>query len=72
MTEWVEAFNRETDEGRSMGKYSGLLETAVQKLIGKKQEAGIASLFSKGGTSLQGELFDGLEDFELVSFLVVK
>lgn len=72
LTEWVEEFNRETKDGRSMSKYSGLLETAVQKLIGKKQDEGIASLFSKGGTTLPGELFDGLEDFELVSFLVVK
>ena len=44
----------------------------IDNLIGKKQEAGIASLFSKGGGIVSDETFDGIEDFELVSFLVIK
>ena len=55
-----------------MGIYSDLLENAIDNLIGKKQEAGIASLFSKGGGIVSDETFDGIEDFELVSFLVIK
>ena len=43
-----------------------------ENLIGKKQEIGVASLFSKGGTTMQKELFDGIEDFELITFLVLK
>lgn len=70
--ELVKEFNKETTEGSKMGHYSTLLESAIENLIGKKQEVGVASLFSKGGTIMQKNFFDGLEDFELVSFLVLK
>jgi len=72
LAELVAEFNRETDDGHNMSRYSTLLETAVQNLTQKKQEVGVASLFSKGGTTMQKELFDGIEDFELVTFLVIK
>lgn len=72
LSELVAEFNRKTSDGRNMSHYSGLLENAIQNLIGKKQEIGVASLFSKGGTTMQKEFFDGMEDFELVSFLVLK
>lgn len=55
-----------------MKKYSDLLETAIQELIGRKQEVGIASLFSRGGTTMQTSFFDGVEDFELITFLVLR
>lgn len=68
----VEQFNVETENGMKMGKYSDLLAQAIENLIGKKQEVGVASLFSKGGTTLQINYYDGIEDFELVTFLVLK
>jgi hypothetical protein len=68
----VAQFDRETDNGRSMKSYSALLETAVSILEQKKQETGIKSLFSKGGTRLQKSGYAGSEDFELVSFLVLR
>jgi len=55
-----------------MAHYSDLLECAVQNLIGKKQEIGVASLFSRGGTTLDASFCDGMEDFELITFLVLK
>ncbi len=33
---------------------------------------GVESLFSRGGTTLDVDRFKGLEDFELISFLVIK
>ena len=54
-------FNEETDSCRDMAKYSDLLEQAIQNMIGKKQEIGVASLFSKGGTTMQKEFYDGIE-----------
>lgn len=72
LKELVNEFNTKTDEGRKMQHYSKLLEIAIENLIGKKQEIGVASLFSKGGTTMQKSLFDGIEDFELVSFLILK
>ena len=68
----VAEFNTQTDDGRKMGPYSELLGNAIENLIGKKQDIGVASLFSKGGTTMQKEFFDGMEDFELVTFLVLK
>lgn len=70
--ELADEFNRVTEDGKNMGVYSDLLENAIDNLIGKKQEAGIASLFSKGGGIVSDETFDGIEDFELVSFLILK
>lgn len=68
----VEIFNEETKDGKDMSKYSQLLEDSINNIIGKKEEKGVASLFSKGGTTLQKSLFNGIEDFELISFLIVK
>ncbi len=70
--ELVNEFNIQTEDGRRMQHYSNLLETAIENLIGKKQEIGVSSLFSKGGTTMQKSFFDGIEDFELVSFIVLK
>ena len=72
MSDLVNAFNEETKDGRDMKQYSDLLEAAIQELIGKKQEVGVSSLFRKGGTTLQMGFYDGIEDFELISFLVMK
>ncbi|MEA1960693.1 MAG: helicase-related protein [Bacillota bacterium] len=68
----VKAFNMETNDGRNMKQYSDLLEAAIENIMGKKEELGVASLFSKGGTTLQKSLFSGIEEFEMVSFLIVK
>jgi len=70
--ELVDEFNTETKDGRNMDHYSDLLEKSIQNLIGKKQEIGLASLFSKGGTIIPKANIDGMEDFELVTFLVLK
>ncbi|HZK62125.1 MAG TPA: hypothetical protein VFC41_08600, partial [Anaerovoracaceae bacterium] len=72
LVDLVTGYNEETEDGRNMGKYSTLLEIAIKNLIGKKQEVGVAGLFSKGGGILQTTFFDGIEDFELVTFLVLK
>jgi len=74
LAELAAIFNQETDDGRKMKPYSNLLETAIQNLAGKVEEAGVASLFSKGGTTLSKQDVGGLEDFdfELISFLVIK
>lgn len=72
LKELVDEFNKETNDGRNMKHYSDLLEASIENLIGKKQDIGVASLFSKGGTTMQRSLFDGIEDFELITFLVLK
>lgn len=68
----VEEFNKETDDGRKMKSYSDLLGNAIENLIGRQEDLGLASLFSKGGTSMQKNGLEGVEDFELITFLVIK
>ncbi len=65
-------FNEETDDGRDMKKVSQLLSDAINSIIDVKEESDIDSLFSAGGTSALMNEVSGLDDFELICFLVVK
>jgi len=64
-------FNKETKDGRNMSKVSGLLQDAIGSIIDAKEED-IDSFFSSGETTFQSGGFSGLEDFELICFMVVK
>ena len=65
-------FNAETDDGRNMAELSELLSEAINSIIDTKEESDIDSLFSAGGTSALMSDISGLDDFELICFLVVK
>ena len=65
-------FNTETRDGRDMKKYSDLLGQAIASIIEVKEESDIDSLFSPGGTTLGLSQITGLDDFELICFLVVR
>lgn len=65
-------FNDETDDGRNMTEISELLNDAIISIIDTKEESDIDSLFSGGGTSALMSNISGLDDFELICFLVVK
>ncbi|OEU64074.1 MAG: hypothetical protein BBJ57_09950 [Desulfobacterales bacterium PC51MH44] len=66
------AFNRETHEGRKMRTYSQLLEQAIHSMINLKEDKDVDSLFSSGGTTALVNTISGLDDFELIAFLVVR
>ncbi|MCI1823137.1 MAG: SNF2-related protein [Megasphaera sp.] len=68
----VKSFNEQTCNGSQMQAYSNLLEQAISTIVGKKEEIGIASLFHKGGTTLLDDTDNNTEDFELVTFLILK
>ena len=70
--EVYERFNRETDDGRNMADMSELLSEAINSIIDVKEESDIDSLFSAGGTSALLSEVSGLDDFELICFLVIK
>jgi len=72
INEAITLLEDETDNYSHMDKYTTQLKTAVQSIIGKKEEKGIDSLFSRGGTSIVNDTFNGLEDFEIISYLVIK
>lgn len=61
-----------TKNGRDMTHYRTLLEAAVASVVGKSEEKGVESLFSRGGTNLTKDSFQGMEDFEVVSYMVVN
>ena len=65
-------FNEETEDGRNMAEMSELLSDAINSIIDVKEESDIDSLFSAGGTSALMSEVSGLDDFELICFLVVK
>ncbi len=65
-------FNAETDDGRDMAAMSELLSEAISSIIDIKEESDIDSLFKPGGTTALMSAVSGLDDFELVCFLVVK
>jgi len=65
------SFDKSTRNGKDMGAVQDLLATAVASIVGKKEERAVASLFTPGGThAMKGE-FQGINDFEVVAFLVV-
>jgi hypothetical protein len=66
------AFNAETQDGRKMGTYSNLLNDAIRSMIEVKEERDIDSLFSGGHTTALTQTIAGLEDFELIAFIVVR
>ena len=64
-------FDKATRDGKDMARAQDLLATAVASIVGKKEERAVASLFTPGGThAMKGE-FAGINDFEVVAFLVV-
>ncbi len=65
-------FNQETKEGRDMRRISELLQTAIGSIVSVKEESDIDSLFKSGGTSALFADVSGLDDFELICFVVVK
>lgn len=70
--EVYQTFNEETDDGRDMSEISELLNGAINSIIYIKEENDIDSLFKSGGTSALISEISGLDDFELICFLVVK
>ena len=72
IAELCRSFNKETKDGYNMKHYSDLLGDAINSIISVKEQSDIDLLLS----GFQGELFTkeikGLDDFELICFLVVR
>ena len=72
MVEACRAFNSRTDEGRNMKACSALLGRAIRSMIQVKEERDVESLFSGGKTTALVNTIAGLDDFELIAFIVVQ
>ena len=64
-------FNEFTNDGKDMKLYSNLLSQSIDSIINIKEENDIDSLFRTGGTTMLKNNIKGLEDFELITFMVV-
>ena len=67
----VGRFNQATNNGWDMVHYRSLLEQAVAAITGKAEERGVESLFQPGGTVINRDSFRGVDDFEVVAYLVI-
>lgn len=67
-----QSFNQETSDGRNMQSYSELLSKAISSMIEVKEEKDLDSLFSGGKTTALTNTISGLDDFELVTFVVIQ
>lgn len=65
-------FNKETRDGRNMKTYSNLLDKAIESVIEKKSESDAKTFLSGGQISFINTLMKGLDDFELICFLVIR
>ncbi|MGY0561102.1 helicase-related protein [Luteimonas sp. A277] len=65
-------FNRATDDGRNMEAYSRLLDYAIGAIIDRKADQDLDTLFGSPTTTALTDTIAGLDDFELVCFLVVQ
>ena len=72
MPQAYQPFNKATQDGRKMETYSKLLNTAIRSMIAIKEEKDLDSLFTGGRTSALNNPITGIEDFELIAFLVVQ
>ena len=70
--EAYQPFNERTQDGREMGAYSDLLTAAIHSIVQAREERELDSLFTGlKSTALTGSSI-GLDDFELIAFLVVE
>jgi hypothetical protein len=70
--ELCKEFNRFTRDGKNMQHYSELLSDAIASIIDVKEESDIDSFLGGATGSLFTEEIKGLDDFELICFLVIK
>ena len=66
------AYNRETKDGYKMDKYSRLLDRSIESIIDVKEAVDLNTLFNTGSDILFNSGIKGLDDFELITFVVIK
>ena len=70
--ELIALFERETNQLQNMSEYKFLFNQVVDFILGKVKEKGIDSLFSLGNSSVLKDTDISSDDFELISYLIVK
>ena len=65
-------FNKETRDGKDMREVSDLLGQSIASIIEVKEESDIDSFLGGGQVSFLTDTIKGLDDFELICFLVIR
>lgn len=71
-TSLCQEFNKETRDGFKMQVYSKLLGDAISSIINVKEESDLDSFLDGTQSELFTKPLTGLDDFELITFLVVR
>jgi hypothetical protein len=66
------AFNKETKDGKNMKHYSELLGKAIRSIINVKEKSDLDCFLEGVQTELFTKEIKGLDDFELIDFLIVR
>ena len=72
IAELYRKFNKETRDGKDMKQVSNLLGKSISSIIEVKEESDIDSFLNGGQVSFLTDTIKGLDDFELICFLVIK
>jgi SNF2 family DNA or RNA helicase len=72
LVELCKAFNYETKDGKDMRKYSELLGEAITSIIDVKAKSELDSFMSGEQVSFMSNKISGLDDFELICFIIIR
>lgn len=62
----------ETNDYYKMDHYSNLLKQSIHSILQTEEEKTVLSLFKSGGTVSGKNKFKGIEDFKLITFVIVR
>ena len=66
------SLSESTDEYHDMSNYSNLLKQSIGTILQTEEEKEVLSLFKSGGTTALKDKLKGIEDFNLISFLIIR
>ena len=72
LTALCNVFNKATKDGLKMDRYNELLDCAVESIVSKEEEKDMLALFKQGSKALNARAIDGVDDFELIAFVVIE
>ena len=70
--EAVKLLKNDTNDYNNMNLYTSKLQIACESILGKKEEDDVESLFGADETTFKTNEALSLNEFELVSYLVIK
>ena len=66
------SLSESTDDYHDMSNYSNLLKQSIGTILQTEEEKEVLSLFKSGGTTALKDKLKGIEDFNLISFLIIR